>query len=337
MAIESMIGNDNLHKKIIEWGYNYLSSHGYSLQSAVPENVQNTPWSYVVRFATSDAYIYLKQTPTLLALEPIITNILHDQFHASVPVIIAHNTKLKCFLMKDAGGLLRTILKKQFNAALLCNAIEKFTAIQLEVSDHANIFLDIGVPDWRLDKLTDLFKQLLLQRDVLIADGLSAIEIDKLVILLPTVSNLCNQLSNYSIKQTIVQCDFHDNNILIDEISQNITFIDLGEIVISHPFFSLIGCLRQAIIHHALKDGDDTHMQLKEACLKNFIPFEPKDHLVEAFAIARRLWYVYEALAQYRLRLACDKARFLTYQTHGKLSGRLREFIAFAITQSDNA
>ena len=69
MAIE----NDNLSKEIIQWGCKYLSSHGYTLKSNLPENVQNTPWSYVVRFATSDGYIYLKHTPKLLALEAIIT------------------------------------------------------------------------------------------------------------------------------------------------------------------------------------------------------------------------------------------------------------------------
>ncbi len=37
---------------------------------------------------------------------------------------------------------------------------------------------------------------------------------------------LCKTLSDYAIKPTLVQCDFHDNNILIDEVSQKITFID---------------------------------------------------------------------------------------------------------------
>ena len=105
---------------------------------------------------------------------------MHDQFHASVPEVIAHNAELNCFLMKDAGRPLREILKKQFDAALLCKAIDQFTSIQLAVADHVNIFLDIGVPDWRLDKLPDLYKQLLSQKDILIADGLSEIEISEL-------------------------------------------------------------------------------------------------------------------------------------------------------------
>ena len=85
------------NKEIIGWGYECLLSLGYTLKSNNPEKVQNTPWSYVVRFETPAGYIYLKHMPKLLALEPIITKILHDQFHAPVPKVIAHNTELHCF------------------------------------------------------------------------------------------------------------------------------------------------------------------------------------------------------------------------------------------------
>ncbi len=313
--------------EIIGWGRETLLSHGYALTSDQPENVQDTPWSYVVRFVTSEGYIYLKHTPEQLALEAPITQILHDQFHAAVPEVIAHSAELNCFLMKDAGRPLRAILKKQFDAALLCKVIDQFTAIQCSVADHVNIFLDLGVPDWRLDQLPELYKQLLSQKDILIANGLSEKEISELETLLPTVSHLCEKLSRYAIKQTLVQCDFHDNNILIEEGSQKITFIDLGEIVIAHPFFSLVGCLRQAKVHHGLIEGDDTYLQLMDACLQNYMPFDSKRNLLDAFAMAQLLWNVYEALAQYRLMLACDKARFMSLQRHGKLSGRLKELM----------
>lgn len=143
---------DNPNKEIIQWACHHLLSHGYTLKSHLPETVQNTPWSHVLRFATSDGYIYLKHTPKLLALEAVIDQILHD-YSCPVPEVIAHNSKLYCFLMKDAGRPLREILKKKFDAALLCKAIDQFTLMQLTVADHVNtfFFLDIGVPDWRLE------------------------------------------------------------------------------------------------------------------------------------------------------------------------------------------
>ncbi len=319
-----MLENSNLNKEIIKWGRDTLLSRGYALKDSLPETIQNTPWSYVVRFATSDGYIYLKRMPALLALEPIIIEILHDQFHAAVPNIIAHNAKLNCFLMKDAGRPLREILKSKFDITLFCKAIDQFTLTQLVVADHVNIFLNIGVPDWRLDKLTNLFVKLLSQREILIADGLLQIEIDKLEILIPTISNLCKKLSDYAIKPSIVQPDFNDNNTLIADGSQDITMIDLGEIVISHPFFSLLNCLRQAKKHHKLTDKNNSYLQLMNACLKNYMDFDSKENLLDAFRIANILWFVYDALAQYRLMLACDKARFLDFQRQGKLSDALK-------------
>jgi aminoglycoside/choline kinase family phosphotransferase len=315
-----------LTKKIIQWASTYLSSHGYTLKSSPPENIKDTPWSCVIRFATSEGYIYLKRTPKLLGLEAQITQILHDQFQASVPEVIAHNAELDCFLMQDAGRSLREVLKKQFDASLLCKAINQFISLQLAVADHVHIFLDIGVPDWRLDKLPDLYQQLLSQKDLLIADGLSEREIIELELLTPKVSYLCQKLSGYHIKQSLVQPDFHDNNLLIDETSQKITLIDLGEIVISHPFFSLVTCLQQVKKHHGLRDEADAYLQLMDACLKNYGAFGSQKDLLEAFATAQILQFVYGALATERLMTACDKEKLISFQP-GKLIGALKELL----------
>ena len=175
--------------------------------------------------------------------------------------------------MKDAGRLLREILKQKFNVALFCKAINNFTSLQLAVADHVNTFLDIGVPDWRLDKLPDLYMQLLAHKQILIEDGLSENEIRELEALLPTVADLCKKLFDYEIKQSIVQPDFNDNNTLIADKSQAVTIIDLGEIAISHPFFSLLNCLYQAKKHYALTDKDEIYIKLVDACLENYLIF----------------------------------------------------------------
>ena len=129
--INELLIDENMSKKIIQWACQYLSSHGYTLESNLPEIIQNTPWSYVVRIATSEGYIYLKQTPDLLSLEASIIQMLHAQLHVSVPKIIAHNVELNCFLIKDAGRPLREHLKQQFDTALFCRAINQFTSMQL--------------------------------------------------------------------------------------------------------------------------------------------------------------------------------------------------------------
>lgn len=312
---------------VTQWGCEYLLSHNYILNNDLPETMKDTPWSYLIRFETSDGYIYLKHTPPQIALEATIINILRDQFHLFVPEIIAHNAEFNCFLMRDSGSPLREILKKQFNTALVCKAIDEFTLMQLAVANHVNIFLGIGVPDWRLDKLPYLFKKLLSQQEMLIEDGLSQKEISELEALIPTISILCNKLSTYSITETLVQPDFNDNNTLIDEASKNMTIVDLGEISIAHPFFSLLNFLQQMQKHHGLKADSDAYLMIQDACLKNFMVFEPKENLLDALAISRILWPVYGVLAYHRLMLACDKEKLISFQGRGKFSSQLIELM----------
>lgn len=330
MKNQALSDNDNLHNEIIQWGCNSLLALGYTLKNQIPEKVLNTPWSYLVRFETSDGYLYLKNTPELFALEPTIIQILHDQFHASVPIVIAHDASLNCFLMKDAGQSLRGILKKKFDVDLLCRAIEQFTSLQIVVAERVDIFLDIGVPDYRLDKLPGLYEELVSKKDLLIEDGLSSEEITQLKALISTVSNLCIKLSDYFIKQTIVQPDFNDNNTLINDLSQDITIIDLGEIVISHPFFSLLNCLEQVKKHYALTYVDGTYLKIKDACFQNYMNFfESKEHLSAAIAVAQLLHLVYGIVYQYRFMIACGKGKLMSFQ-HWKLNALLREFIALS-------
>jgi len=317
--------NHMTNNEIIQWACEYLSSHGYILKNNLPEKIQDTPWSFVARFETSQSYVYLKHTPHLLALESNILQMLRGEFHAPVAEVIAHNDKLDCFLMKDAGKPLRGMLKKQFNAELFCKAIDQFTSMQLSVADHVNKLIDIGVPDWRLNKLPDLFAQLLTEKDLLIEDGLLENEITELEKLIPKVAELCNELSAYSIKQSIVQPDFNDNNTLIDEF-QNITIIDLGEIVISHPFFSLLNGLLQMEKHHALTEDGKDYLKIRDACLNNYMAFESRENLLIALNLARPLWFVYGALAGHRLIEACGKSKIMSYQ-HGKFVSSLRDFL----------
>lgn len=314
------MANDKLNEAL-EWAETALQQTHFNTEIVV-----QTPWSSVIRINTGDELLYLKTTPALIALESKIIQLLNDQFRAPVPTVIAHNAKLHCFLMKDAGVSLRSILKKKFDADLLCKAIDQFTSLQIKVGDHADDFINIGVPDWRLNKLPDLYSKAISQKDLLIADGLSEFEVNELVNLVPKIRGLCEKLSSYAIPETIVQPDFNDNNTLIDERTKAITIIDLGEISISHPFFSLLNCLQQVRKHYALTERDDDYLKIKHACLKNFMRYELEARLLDALKIADILWPVYGMLAYDRLIQACGAEALASYQS-GKLSGMLKEFL----------
>ncbi len=58
MAIE--LNQDNPNRESIEWAYNTLLSLGLTLKSSIPDKVQDTPWSCVMRFITNKGFISLK-------------------------------------------------------------------------------------------------------------------------------------------------------------------------------------------------------------------------------------------------------------------------------------
>ncbi len=319
-------GTKSVRELVIQWGLEQLISIGYALKTEQPEIVQATPWSYVIRFSTSNGYVYLKQTPQQIALEASIIETLYKQFNAPVPEVIAHNDKLHCFLMKDSGESLRAILKVKFNEALLCKAVDQFLTLQQVVADEVDVFIDMGVPDYRLNKLSGLYRQLISKKDILMADGLSKKEISQLEALYPTVSDLCHQLSSYGIKETMVQPDFNDNNTLVDDVTKKVTIIDLGEIVISHPFFSLLNFLFVIKKHHGLIDNSKVYLALEKHCFKSFqLDAQGASKAVE---LARTLFFVYAALGNYRLRCACDETQLTgEFDRHGRISTSLKALI----------
>jgi hypothetical protein len=75
----------------------------------------------------------------------------------------------------------------------------------------------LSIPDWRLDKFTSLYAQLISQDKLLLDDGLAEEEIEQLHRLQPTCKQLCDVLSKHGIPETFSHSDFQENNMLLDE------------------------------------------------------------------------------------------------------------------------
>lgn len=318
----------DFNKKAVQWACKILQSQEYELTSQDPEIVQETPWSYVSRFYSSDGFIYLKRTPRQLSFEAQILQVLKNQFHQPVPRVISYNSTLDCFLMEDAGRSLRVLLKQQFDPQFLIKAVCQFTTMQLVVADQVEIFLELGIPDWRLERLPDLYIQLLSRKDILMADGLSIDEIDTLKMLLPKVIHLCQQIFTYSIPPSIVQPDFNDNNTLINERTLNLTFIDLGEIVITHPFFSFLNFLKAIKKHYYQIGINYPDSALIDSFLENFSQLESWENLTKSFELVRKLEPIYTALSYIRLMDICGTKSLDKFYGCGRLRSALLHFIS---------
>ena len=304
----------------INWAVNALNSSGHQLITDRPKTIQHTPWSQVYCFTTDKGLVFLKITPPALSLESTIINILHEQFQANVPQIIAANPALHCFLMQDAGVPLHDYLKQAFKADVLGKAIDNYTMLQLKTADKIDMFLDLGVPDWRLEKLPILYQELISHEKMLMDDGLTKNDLEQLHVLRPKLDAICEELSHYKMTETFGHADFHDKNILYNPNTNETTLIDLGEVVITHPFFSLLNCLHRAKMNFSLSDMQ--YRQLEAACLKPWLSLESQDNLVKILSIIQRCWSIHSVLGEFRLIQSVDQL-----EKQGRLARNLRVWI----------
>ncbi len=293
------------HKSIIKWATDYLRSEGFVLQEK-PEILFETPWSNIIQFSTTEGKIYLKQPSPRLSQEAKIIKLLADQFQASVPLVIAIKEELHCFLMKDAGQTLRSYLKIAFKPDLLYQAINRFTTIQRSTENKVESFLALDVPDWRLNKLLNLYEQIINQSDFLKAEGMTENELQLLQDLRPQIAEELEGLAQYQTPETIVQPDFNTNNILINPNTNELTLIDLGEIAVTHPFFSLHNFLYQATIHHNVKENDPIYHKLQETCVENWLELGSKKELLKGFILSKKLWPIYSVVGHYHFMHCVD-------------------------------
>ncbi len=293
-------------------------------------------WHYsVTRFLTSNGVVYLKQTPPALSIELKITEILYEKFHAPVPEIIDKNKDLSCFLMKDAGIPLREIQKSNFQPDLLTKTLQKYTNLQVAVQNNINSFLELGMPDWRLEKLPLLYQRMVNKEALLKREGLTTDELKALHKLHPIITAMCELLSNYQIPETLNHCDFHDNNVLIESDTNNLTIIDWGEVVISHPFFSLISFVSTSAYRYSITETDKIFIEWEDVCLENWLNLGVKSSLLGAFRLAKKLWPIYSALGYYRLMISSHSSSlvdelnewFSIGRNKGRLAGYFRVFM----------
>ncbi len=283
----------------LAWAKTCLKTMGYDPQSPFTL-VRNMPWSSVYKVLTSIGTIYFKQMPPSFAIEATLINTLSTKFPTQVPKIIGYNAELHCFLMTDAGIVLHDLLHADYNMILASLALSTYAIIQKGVINDIDTLLSLDVPDWRLDTLPSLYLTLLDDEAFLISDGLTKTEIQQLRKLHPKVVQLCKQLAQYNIPETIEHSDFHDNNILVGK-NHTLVINDWGETVITHPFFSLISFFISAARRHHIFEDSEPYKALRDGYLNNWLEFESSGRLLEAFKLTKQLGHIKYALSFYRI------------------------------------
>jgi len=307
---------------VIAWTKKQLIALGYKIIDG-PIVLRDMPWSKVSLFKTPKGLVYLKQMAAPFAIEPKILQFIHENFSTAVTEMIVMNEQLSCFLMKDAGQVLRDIQKQNFQIQLFCNALKTHAQIQIASVPFVESFILMSVNDWRLKKLPDLYRDFVAREHLLEAAGVNKYEIEMLQNVSPQMQILCEQLSAYNIPETIEHNDFHDNNILIQD--DRITINDWGDACISHPFLSLATALNSAKRNHNFKKTDSRYLQAQNAYLEIWLDYETIDELRKAFLIAEKLSYFQFSLSFGRIESCVSVEEFSLYS--GYMSEALRDFL----------
>lgn len=313
----------------LDWALEYLGvRENRSIDDYQP--VVETSYSAVYKINSSNDVFYLKTTPESLFIEAKTLAFLHEQGCQHIPQLVAQNRELNCFLTRSCGDQsLRNLFNRKTDFKKLMIGVSHYTTIQRSLEKNIQSMLSIGMPDWRLEQFPILYEKLIQQDDLLIGDGLTTIEVDQLHQYYPTCVKLCADLSAYHIPETLSHCDFQYNNILLDKKTGEINMIDWGETVITHPFFSLNGCLWQLTYFSVLKQADHEYNKLKSACIMPWLVDYEEIALLKAFDLANQLLGIYAALGYQRIYAATHgQLKTVQHEHPGSIAGCLRSFLS---------
>lgn len=270
--------------------------------------VVETPWSKVMKADTEQGCYYMKQTPKDLFIETeIIEGIRRNIFNASVPEIVAENGRLHCFIMKSCGDYsLRAKFQGLLDSELLVKGLEVYIKIQRTLEENINDFLKRNVPNWSINNIPDLYIDLLEEKDILIEEGFVPGEIDQLMKLIPQVKETCKLLFKSKVKETLVNCDLNENNIIVDENIQKLFIVDWGESVISHPFFTLASHMKSIARRYQLDLNGLLLNTIKNKYLSYWLDVATESELKEIYGNILKISPIFSSLALSRLQNATN-------------------------------
>lgn len=291
-------------REVLLWAQSVLQPDA----ELVVDPIVETPWSMVLRIRTKKGNFYLKQTSPDLFIESDVIQMCRNTCGiTTIPEVVAARRDLHAFLMTDCGDhSLRTEFEAAFQIELLEQALREYRSIQQASVAHVDAFLRLGVPDWRLQRMPDVYSALMQDEAFLLSHGIDIAQIRRAQGLYDTVRSLCNRLSEYGLAECLGHSDIHDNNVLIRQATRALSIIDLGETAIEHPFLSLLFCLKRTCSRYNIATDSAAYQRLYAVSFAGAFPTEPE--VQGAVAVTEKLLSVYVLLGYARLLRATEPA-----------------------------
>jgi len=253
------------------------------------EVVHTRPWATVLRVPHADGLAWFKACAPVQAFEPRLTAELSGRWSDRVAEVLGHDERRAWLLLADAG----TPVGSAGNPPEAWLAIlPRYAELQRGEAAHVADHLAHGVPDLRLATLPTRYEQLI-GLDLPVEPD----EVRQLREFLPRFTEMCSELADYGVAETIQHDDLHHANLYHQ--GGHLRVLDWGDASISHPFASLVVTFRFLEERANLPPGDRWFTRLRDAYLE---PWGPD--LADAFGLAIRVGGFGRAIAYIRPRAA---------------------------------
>lgn len=258
--------DSNTKQTLVSWAQGQISA-----EITLVEEIAVTAFSFVLKLHTSEQIYYLKKTPPKLYIEASVVNILNNVCACkNVPLILAHDDALECFLMPSCGDYtLRTLFKEHFMPEPFDKGLSSYLELQTATQSHLNDFLQIGVPDWRTSNLPNVYDVFIKDKERLSEWGLNNSEVERFESSIPLFLKLCDELDELGLPDSLNHSDFHPNAMLLDETTSEIKIIDLGEVTVGNPLLSYASCITHYLDHRwQVRSDAQVYNQLKNTVIR---------------------------------------------------------------------
>lgn len=247
-------------------------------------------WSTVMEVDSDGGKIFFKATASETIYEIALTEKLAMWQPDDMPDLIAVDATCGWLLLRDGGKQLRASIRPTKDIRPWEPVIRRYAELQIELVQHVDQMLTVGIPDRRLNVLPALLVDLLSdEKSILLGQekGLSAEEYQQCLDYKPRFKEICSELDAIGIPASINHGDFHDANILVKDGC--ITFFDWGDADITHPFVSLRTFFVSIEMSLELDDYEFTPEMaaLLDIYQKPFEAYASKDNLLKAFELSK--------------------------------------------------
>ena len=128
-----------------------------------------------------------------------------------MPPLLAVDLERGWMLMADAGDRLREFVERERDLACWLDMLPLYAGLQIDLADHADELVALGVPDLRLAALPSRFEQLLDEsrsscRQTTAAGSRRTCR---------GCAKLCEELAGFGLPETIQHDDFHDGQVFV--------------------------------------------------------------------------------------------------------------------------